>query len=553
MNRKLNLANVLISTLVGLMLLLFTAQPVSVNASLLTVPDPSLDRFVAPTGADDSDCTNSEDPCRSVRFAVDQAMDGETIGLAEGTYEVAVLPAIEVMRDLNLRGGWDASFINQTGTSTIQNTIWIYPHAIAQVERLDINTPETNTYGIYVTYGNLIIRDSAVRDNRTGIWVEGGTAKIINTTVSGNGFVPGGNGGIVSWYANGRNSVTVINSTITNNQGNGVGGLHNVSGAGSFTIINSIVIGNINIYGYEPDCKGDFISGGYNIIGNTYSSVCEGNWLGTDIIGTFKKPIPVERVLNQVLTQDPVNGQWYHPLVPGPAVDAGNPAIPGSSGNACPATDQLGITRPRGKYCDIGAVESEYRVSSLKVQSNGSRDGWTLESTETSNHGGTRNATGLLNIGDGAIDKQYRTILFFNTAPLPDNAVITKVILKIKKQGVQGSNPFTTLGNLIADIQKGYFGNSALEVGDFQATASRRKIGKFTTTNAAPGWYSLLLRGGDYIYFSSINPVSVTQFRLYFSKDDNDNRVEDYIKFYSGDTSVATANRPILIINYVLP
>jgi hypothetical protein len=497
MNRKPNFVNVVFSILVGLTLFISAARPVSVHAYPSALPDPSLDRFVAPTGTDDSDCRDSQDPCRSVRFAVDQAPDGETIGLAEGTYEMAVLPAIEFENDLNLRGGWDASFTNQTGTSTIQNEIWVHSSANAQIERLDINTANTYTYGIYVTYGNLIIRDSVVRNNRTGIWVEGGTAKIINTTVSGNGFAPGGNGGIVSWYANGRNSVTVINSTITNNQGNGVGGLLNFSGAGSFTIFNSIVIGNINIYGYEPDCNGDFISGGYNIIGNTYSSVCENKWLGTDIIGTYGKPIPVERVLNQVLTQDPVSGQWYHPLVPGPAIDAGNPAVPGSGGNACPATDQLGITRPRGKFCDIGAVESEYRVTSLSVQSNGSRDGWVLESNETSNQGGIRNATGLLNIGDDELDKQYRAILFFNTAPLPDNAVITKVSLKIKKQGVQGSNPFTTLGDLIVDIRKGYFGNSALEVGDFQATASRRKIGKFTTTNAAPDWYSLLLRAGD--------------------------------------------------------
>jgi hypothetical protein len=39
------------------------------------------------------------------------------------------------------------------------------------------------------------------------------------------------------------------------------------------------------------------------------------------------------------------------------ALLAGNPALPGSSGTACEATDQRGIARPLGVRCDIGAVE----------------------------------------------------------------------------------------------------------------------------------------------------------------------------------------------------
>src|SRR5439155_11194254 len=40
-----------------------------------------------------------------------------------------------------------------------------------------------------------------------------------------------------------------------------------------------------------------------------------------------------------------------------PAVDAGNPASPGSGGTACAALDQRGFPRPLGAACDIGAVE----------------------------------------------------------------------------------------------------------------------------------------------------------------------------------------------------
>ena len=40
-----------------------------------------------------------------------------------------------------------------------------------------------------------------------------------------------------------------------------------------------------------------------------------------------------------------------------PAIDAGNPATPGSGGNACEPTDQRGVARPQGAACDIGAFE----------------------------------------------------------------------------------------------------------------------------------------------------------------------------------------------------
>ncbi len=54
------------------------------------------------------------------------------------------------------------------------------------------------------------------------------------------------------------------------------------------------------------------------------------------------------------------NGGPTETRLPGPgspAIDAGNPAAPGSGGNACTAGDQRGVARPVGSRCDIGAVE----------------------------------------------------------------------------------------------------------------------------------------------------------------------------------------------------
>ncbi len=55
-----------------------------------------------------------------------------------------------------------------------------------------------------------------------------------------------------------------------------------------------------------------------------------------------------------------------HALLAGSdAIDAGNPATPGSGGDACLATDQRGVARPQGATCDIGAFELEAGVGGI--------------------------------------------------------------------------------------------------------------------------------------------------------------------------------------------
>jgi len=48
-----------------------------------------------------------------------------------------------------------------------------------------------------------------------------------------------------------------------------------------------------------------------------------------------------------------------------------------------------------------------------------------------------------------------------------------------------------------------------------------------------------------------ISKFGTTQFRLLFSKDDNDDLGADYIKFFSGNST--SANLPQLIVTYYVP
>jgi hypothetical protein len=176
------------------------------------------------------------------------------------------------------------------------------------------------------------------------------------------------------------------------------------------------------------------------------------------------------------------------------------------------------------------------------------QDGWVLESTENSGVGGTLDAIATtFNVGDNAADKQFRSILSFNTAALPDTAVITSVTLRILRQSVVGTDPFTTHGNLLMDIKmEAFSGSAALQLTDFQGAADQSGI--VIPNTPAGAWYSKRLPPAA---LSLINKTGFTQFRLRFARDDNDDLGADLIRFFSGNA--AAANRPQLIIQYHLP
>jgi len=187
-------------------------------------------------------------------------------------------------------------------------------------------------------------------------------------------------------------------------------------------------------------------------------------------------------------------------------------------------------------------------VTSIDFLSEGAYDGSVLEVGELKEEGGSAEAVGTtFRLGDASADRQYRAILSFFTASLPDKAVISSVVLKIKKQGLVGTNPFTILNSLILDIRKPAFGSKSLETSDFQVPASLEGVGTFGPIPTA-GWYTASLAETSYPF---INLTGTTQFRLLFQLDDNDDGENDYMKFYSGNAQ--EADRPLLNIKYYLP
>jgi hypothetical protein len=176
-----------------------------------------------------------------------------------------------------------------------------------------------------------------------------------------------------------------------------------------------------------------------------------------------------------------------------------------------------------------------------------------LESGENTNVGGSINSNAAtFNLGDNAVKRQYRGILSFGTgAALPDNAVITGVMLRVKQQAfVGGGNPVGIFQGFMFDIKNGFFGaTSALQIDDFQTAASQ----SYGPSAPAPigGWYGFnLINAKSFINTLATNS-GLTQIRMRFKLDDNNNAVANYLSLFSGNAPVDS--QPQLVITYVVP
>jgi hypothetical protein len=105
------------------------------------------------------------------------------------------------------------------------------------------------------------------------------------------------------------------------------------------------------------------------------------------------------------------------------------------------------------------------------------------------------------------------------------------------------------MGNIMGDIIAGSFsGSSALQSADFEATAGKNSAMSIPNTPTT-GLYSKAMSS---TYFPFVNKTGVTQIRLRFATDDNNNKVADFLSFFTSETAT-TSNRPVLVIKYTVP
>jgi CSLREA domain-containing protein len=433
-------------------------------------------------------------------------VDGDRKVTIHGNYLnrlFSIQVAALTLKNLKLFGGY--TDVNSTGGSVVYNNSGTLIVANSEF----YFNQGLNGAAIYNGNGTLTVANSLFLENTayaTGgaVHINGGTATMSNNTFSKN--LAGVNGGDLYVQSG---TVYLMNNIFANGLGGGNCGYSVGTVAG----------------------KNNLFEDGSSACGFVHA--VNGNLVG----------------FNPLFVPDPNNPNSVVLSSSSPAIDAGDAAACGQP--PVDNTSHNGLPRPQGIRCDIGAYEYPQTLVQARFLSSASEDGHILESTETSGVGGTKNNIAAnLYIGDNAANKQYRAILSFDTSALsslPDDAIITSVTLWFKDAGKSGTLPFLTHGKLLVDVKTVNFGSTAaLELADFKATASKSAALSFTKTNLDPsGWYSQAFLPGDFVY---INREGMTQFRLRFTKDDNNDFGADYLKIVSGDGDPYLV--PQLLIDY---
>ena len=200
----------------------------------------------------------------------------------------------------------------------------------------------------------------------------------------------------------------------------------------------------------------------------------------------------------------------------------------------------------QAQYCGGQPPPTQVTLTSIAAQ-----DGWVLESTETSNAGGSidgsATTTSALRVGDATSDRQYKSVVSFDTSSIPDGATILSATLRLRRGTSSGASPFSTHGTCRADVQTGGFsGSTTLQTGDFQATATAVQAASLSNAASNGSWSEGNLNAAG---LAALDKTGTTQLRVYFDLDDNDDNGNDYIGYYSGDNTTA-ANRPQLVVTY---
>ncbi len=299
------------------------------DRTLLAAPftvDTTVDSVDANPGDGSAEDSLGRTSLRAAVMEANALAGDDTIQLPPGTYVLSLTGAeSEATNDLDITS--DVTIVATGGGLTTINA-----NGIDRVLHVG-SGGALQLSGIGITGGS-------TAGSGGGIFNDGGTAQMVNTTVSGNSAATGGGiantgdflfasstisgntgGGIHN--ASGA-TLALTRSTITNNTADAAAGIDN---AGTAKLNNTIIAGNTGTL-TNTDVSGAFTSGGFNLIGKSGAGVT--GFIAEDFVGTTSNPIDPRL---DVLAN---NGgtTLTHALLPGSvAIDGGKNNVADLSGN----------------------------------------------------------------------------------------------------------------------------------------------------------------------------------------------------------------------------
>lgn len=277
------------------LLFLFIGLLVAAALVAKTAVFAATDRYITPAGTDAGDCSNVGTPCKTLVYVVSQAVGGDTVHLAAGTYSGAGNQNVQVNKALIFIGaGTATTFIEPAGDGfeiladnvtvqelTFRNAssgrwavrLWKNLGTISNTTFDTVHFLNNQTRGIELhnntTINNLIVRDSLFGGNSehgirmsSNVVVDG--LDLLNTTFQNNGIA----GFRQSDGAGHLRDLHVDNSTFTDN----IYGIH-VHELRDSLIENSHYSGNEIGVWYDDDVNlAPVYSGNTTIEDNTFNN-----------------------------------------------------------------------------------------------------------------------------------------------------------------------------------------------------------------------------------------------------------------------------------------
>jgi uncharacterized repeat protein (TIGR02543 family) len=323
----------------------------------------------------------------SLRNAIAGLCSGGTITFS-GDYTVTLASELAISKNMTIDGAGHNVTVSGNHVTRVMNltggTINLNQLTIAN-GYFDAGYSGESGAGIYVNGATLNVSNSTFSGNTTGwpggggiqLWV--GTANVTNSTFIGNSGNYGG--GIDSFR---DTTLNVTNSTFSGNSATQAGGAISVGGVGN--IINSTMSGNSAGWA-DPKGGGGINNEAGSVVvmnsilanntnGNCFNHYSEYSFVGVNSLvdDSSCSAYGVSGFTNSSSILLGTFGNYggntqTFPLLPGSsAIDAGDDATCA----AAPVNnlDQRGIARPQGAHCDMGAFESRGFTLSINAGDN---------------------------------------------------------------------------------------------------------------------------------------------------------------------------------------
>jgi hypothetical protein len=316
------------------------------------IDDDAWTWFVAPDGNDLNDCLTTTTACLTISEAVSRAAAGDQIKVARGVYG----EHLTVTSDLTLLGETPmGTVIDGGGIGTV---VSIGPGANVTMQGFEIRG---GGIGGISNDGALVLSNSWVHGNGDGLassfggLANQGTALVDRVAISNN------MGETADGVSN-SGQLTVLNSTIAENNGAGGLGIDNLPGAGLDLLYSTVAAnGSLGIGVGDP---GATSMRGTIVAGHTTAN-CDGAVVTMGHNLEDRNTCGLDPASNDLIATDPLLAPLAHHGGSSPtmALATASPAVDAAETVGLPASDQRGVGRPLDgdldgtPVGDIGAYE----------------------------------------------------------------------------------------------------------------------------------------------------------------------------------------------------